>query len=120
MKKYGKSSDQVDEEQISFFNEAEITARSEIEEPTIEKITYERKKKRGVNKPSFDDLPVETIEYTILEEEQACKKCNSKMHEMSAHVRKVLKIIPAKVCIVEHVRSMVKIPLSLQLLCRSQ
>ncbi|WP_156943698.1 IS66 family transposase zinc-finger binding domain-containing protein [Alkaliphilus transvaalensis] len=104
VKKYGKSSDNIDEGQMSFFNEAEITARPQIEEPTIEKITYERKKKRGINKSSFDDLPVERIEYHIPEEEQACEKCNSKMHEMSVEVRKELKIIPAKVCIVEHVR----------------
>lgn len=104
VKKYGKSSDHVDEGQISFFNEAEITARPEIQEPTIEKITYERKKKRGMNKPSFDDLPIERIEYTIPEDEQFCEKCSTKMHEMSVEVRKELKIIPAKVCIVEHVR----------------
>lgn len=103
-KKYGKSSDSIDEEQISFFNEAEITQRPEIEEPTLEKITYERSKKRGTNKPSFEDLPVERIEYQIAEEELICGECNSKMHEMSVEVRKELKVIPAQVCVVEHVR----------------
>lgn len=103
-KKYGRSSDSVDEGQVSFFNEAEITARPEIEEPAIEKIAYERSKKRGTNKPSFEDLPVERIEYEIPEDEQVCSECSSKMHEMSVEVRKELKIIPAKVCIVEHVR----------------
>ncbi|KDR96166.1 transposase [Peptoclostridium litorale DSM 5388] len=103
-KKYGTSSDNVDEAQISFFNEAEITARPEKEEPKLEEITYERSKKRGTNKPSFDDLPVERIEYEIPENEQVCEKCSSSMHEMSVEVRKELKIIPAKVCIVEHVR----------------
>lgn len=103
-KKYGKSSDTVDEAQISFFNEAEITARVELEEPALEKITYERSRKRGTNKPSFEDLPVERIEYDIPENEQVCEKCSSSMHEMSVEVRKELKIIPAKVCIVEHVR----------------
>ncbi len=104
VKKYGKSSDKVDEEQISFFNEAEVTVRPDIEEPTTEKIIYERSKKRGTNKASFEDLPVERIEYEISEEEQVCEKCNSKMHEMSVETRKELKIIPAKVCIVHHVR----------------
>mgnify|MGYP001224404584 CR=1 FL=1 len=103
-KKHGKSSDSAPEEQLSFFNEAEIIARPEIEEPTLEKITYERSRKRGTNKPSFEDLPVERVEYQIPEEEQVCEQCNSKMHEMSVEVRKELKIIPAQVCIVEHVR----------------
>lgn len=104
VKKYGKSSDHVDEGQISFFNEAEVTAKPEIEEPTIENISYERKKKRGINKPSFDDLPVERIEYTLPEGQESCEKCSTTMHEMSSEVRKELKIIPAKVSIVEHVR----------------
>ncbi len=104
VKKYGKSSDTADEGQISFFNEAEITSRPDVEEPALEKITYERSKKRGINKPSFDDLPIERIEYDIPEDEKVCEKCSSKMHEMSVEVRKELKIVPAKVCIVEHVR----------------
>ena len=103
-KKYGNSSDSIDEEQISFFNEVEITQRHEIEESTLEKITYERSKKRGTNKPLFEDLPVERIEYQIPEEEQICGECNSKMHEMSVEIRKELKIIPAQVSIIEHVR----------------
>ena len=47
VKKYGRSSDDVDEEQISFFNEAEISQRTEKEEPSLEKITYERSKRSG-------------------------------------------------------------------------
>lgn len=42
---YYKSSDKADDKQILFFNEAEVTAKAEIEEPTMEKITCERKKK---------------------------------------------------------------------------
>ncbi len=104
VRKYGKSSDSVGEEQISFFNEAEITKRPQIEEPEIDKITYERSKRRGTNKTSFEDLPIERIEYEIPEEEQICGICNSKMHEMSVETRKELKIIPARVSIVHHVR----------------
>lgn len=104
VKKYGRSSDDVDEEQISFFNEAEISQRTEKEEPPLEKITYERSKRRGTNKPSFEDLPVERIEYQIPEEELTCGKCNSKMHQMSVEIRKELKIVPAQVSIVEHVK----------------
>ncbi len=103
VKKYGKSSDNVDEEQISFFNEAEITKRHEIEEPTVEKITYERKR-RGTNKKSFEDLPVERIEYEIPEAERSCEICGTTMHEMSVEIRREIKVVPATVSIVEHVR----------------
>lgn len=104
VKKYGKSSDKVEEGQVAFFNEAEITARPEAEESTLQKTTNKSSRKRGTNKPSFEDLPVERIEYHIPEEEQACEKCGTKMHEMSVEVRKELKIIPAQVCVVEHIR----------------
>ena len=103
VKKYGKSSDNIDEDQISFFNESEITKRPEIEEPTVEKITYERNR-RGTNKKSFEDLPVERIEYEIPEEERTCEICTTTMHEMTVEIRKEIKVVPATVSIVEHVR----------------
>ncbi|MSU02998.1 IS66 family transposase zinc-finger binding domain-containing protein [Tissierella pigra] len=103
VKKYGKSGDNVDEDQISFFNEAEISERPEIEEPTMEKITYERKR-RGINKKSFEDLPVERIEYEISEEERSCEICGTIMHEMSVEIRKEIKVVPATASIVEHIR----------------
>jgi len=44
------------------------------------------------------------IEYRLPEEEQVCPCCGGKLHEMSTEVREELKIIPAKVSIVKHVR----------------
>ena len=45
------------------------------------------------------------IEYRLPEEEQVCPCCAVvKLHEMSTEVREELKIIPAKVSIVKHVR----------------
>jgi len=104
-KRFGKSSDTVPAEQISFLNEAEIAQRLEAEEPELEKIVYERKKRRrGTNKDSFADLPVERIEYDLPIDEQICPVCNGTMHSMSEEVRRELKVIPAQVSIVEHVR----------------
>jgi len=48
-------------------------------------------------------LPVESIEYTLPEANQACPKCGNALHVMSKEIRKELKIIPAKVSVVEHV-----------------
>ncbi|HYE10154.1 MAG TPA: IS66 family transposase [Patescibacteria group bacterium] len=105
-KKFGKSSDTVPMEQISFVNEAEITARPELEEPQIEKITYERKKqKRGINKESFEDLRVETITYDLQEDEKNCPACGGSMHVMTQEIRKELRVKPAEVYVVEHVRN---------------
>lgn len=102
--RFGTSSEKTDPDQLSIFNEAEKESRPEKEEPAIEEITYKRKKSKGLNKKSFDDLPVETIEYTLSEEERICPNCNNQLHEMSKEIRKELKIIPAQVKIVEHVK----------------
>lgn len=104
-KRFGSSSEKTNPDQLSFFNEAEKESRPEKEEPTIEEITYKRRKKKGLNKKSFEDLPVERIEYTLTEEERICPICNNHLHQMSKEIRKELKVIPAQVVVVEHVRN---------------
>ena len=41
-----KTIEKTNPDQLSIFNEAEKESRPEIEEPTIEEITYKRKKKK--------------------------------------------------------------------------
>jgi transposase len=102
-KMYGGSSEKLDNGQISLFNEAEAESKPEIPEPEFGEIAYTRKKKQGHREEMLKDLPVETIEYHLPEEEQACK-CGGKLHIMSREVRKELKIVPAQVNVVEHVQ----------------
>ena len=104
-RRFGASSEKTNPDQLSIFNEAEKESRPEKEEPTIEEITYKRKKKKGLNKKSFEDLPVERIEYTLSEEEKVCPSCDNQLHEMSKEIRKELKVIPAQVVVVEHVKN---------------
>ncbi len=103
-KRFGASSEQTNPDQLSVFNEAEKESRLEKIEPIIEEITYKRKRQKGLNKKSFEDLPVEVIEYRLEEEDRVCPACDSPLHEMSKEIRKELKIIPAQVKIVEHIR----------------
>jgi len=105
-RKFGASSERSDSEykQLSLFNEAEVEAQPVLAEPTIEKITYERRKKSGHREALFKDLPVETVEYRLPEEEQVCSCCGNPLHEMSTEVRQELKIIPAQAKVVKHVR----------------
>ena len=62
-KLYGRSSEKTRPEQLSIFNEAESEAKPAIPEPTVEEITYKRRKKQGHREEMLKDLPVETIEY---------------------------------------------------------
>ena len=102
-KLYGRSSEKISPGQLSLFNEAESEAKPEAPEPTVEEITYKRKKKKGHRKEMLKDLPVETVEYHLPKEEQTCD-CGGKLHIMSKEVRKELKIVPAKMSVVEHVQ----------------
>jgi len=107
-KLYGRSSEQtVGAEQISLFNEAEAldAVKPKVPEPTIEEVTYSRKKKqKGHRDEMLKDLPVETIEYRLAEDEQVCDVCGGSLHEMSKEITKEIKIIPPQVSVVEHVR----------------
>lgn len=103
-RRFGASSEKTHPDQLSLFNEAESTADPAMEEPTVETMTYRRKKQHGQRKRMLENLPTETIEYRLSDEEQVCSCCGGAMHEMSIEVRKELKVIPAQVKVVEHVR----------------
>lgn len=104
---FGSSSEKTDEcyEQINLFNEAEAERQPINVEPTIEEVVvpeHKRKKKRS-REEILKNIPVETIEYTLSDEERICKICKTPMHVMSKEVRKELVIIPAQVKVIEHV-----------------
>ncbi len=105
-KRFGASSEKTDQEQLSVFNEAEQEADLNAPEPVIEEIeiTYKKRKQKGKTDKMMEDLPVEVFEYRLSEQEQQCQACDGYLHEMSKEVRKELKIIPAQVEVVEHVR----------------
>ncbi|MCT4507216.1 MAG: IS66 family transposase [Tepidibacter sp.] len=104
-KQFGASSEKSEYDQLSFFNEAEKEVNKNLQEPTIEEIEvrYKRKKKVGKKEENLKGLPVTVKEYFLSDEEAKCPKCFSSRHIMGKHIRKELKIVPAKVEVVEHV-----------------
>jgi len=68
---------------MQLFNEAEKEAKPSLPEPTMEEITYRRRKRQGHREAQLEDLPVETIEYRLPPEEQVCSCCGEDLHEMS-------------------------------------
>ncbi|WP_041581975.1 IS66 family transposase [Salisediminibacterium selenitireducens] len=98
-KKFGTSSEKTDErfEQGSLFNESEKEQDAAEEEPTVEAITYERKKKRKARKDLTENLYTETVTYTLPVEDQVCSCCNGELHIMKTQVKDELEIIPAEV-----------------------
>ena len=105
-KKFGASSEKTTfEDQMSLvFNETEGFQKNDLPEPTLEEVTYKRKKAVGHKAEMLENLPSETIIYELPEEEQVCPDCGEKRHVMGKEVRRELKIIPAQVEVVEHVQ----------------
>lgn len=103
-KRFGAASERTHPEQLRLFNEAEAEADPARGEPTMETITYRRRKQRGQREVMLEDLPVETVEYHLPEQERTCPSCSGPLHAMSTEVRQELKIIPAEVKVVKHVR----------------
>lgn len=101
-KKFGSSSEKTHPSQLSIFNEAEVEAKP-APEPTIEEVTYKRRKREGQRAEKLENLPEEVVEYRLSEEERVCS-CGGAMHEMSTEVRQELKIVPAVHKVVKHVR----------------
>ncbi|GEN85154.1 transposase [Sporosarcina luteola] len=105
-KKFGASSEKSNPDQLELpiFNEAELSADKNVEEPTLESITYQRKKYAGQRDAKLENLPTETIHYRLSDEERVCLCCGEAVHEKSTETRRELKIIPAQVTVVEHVQ----------------
>lgn len=106
LKRFGISSERSNPDQLELllFNEVEQEANLELPEPTVETITYRRRKKRGQRQLMLENLPVETMEYRLPDEEQVCSCCGGNLHEMSTEIRQELKYIPAELKVVKHIR----------------
>ena len=102
-RQFGTSSEKTDKAQLSFFNEVELEANSNVPELEMEEIEkYYRKKAKTSKERLPSDLPVEVIEHTLPKEEQMCPECDGELHVMGKETREELKIVPAKASIVRH------------------
>ena len=105
-KQYGSSSETLDSDQLSLFNEAEATSDLSKPEPSLTEVkAHHRKRTRLTTDKLPDDLPVEIIEHTLPEEDAHCKACGHELHVMGKEIREELKIIPAKAVIKRHVQN---------------
>ena len=113
---YGSSSEKTPVDgQVSFFNEAEQLSDSSAEEPKPENVrvsSYKRTpRKPGSKEESIKDLPRETIECVLNEEDSNCPYCNTKMNIIGKNtVRTEVEFIPPSVKVIEYVQYVYKCP----------
>jgi transposase len=106
-KRFGASSEKTlpGQRELFTFDEAENEADHRKPEPTLEQITYTRRKRAGKREDELSGIPVETVIHALSEEERTCPECGSLMHVMGhSEPRREIEIIPAQIKVVEHVR----------------
>jgi transposase len=102
-KTFGSSSEKGDYTQLGLFEDsAPVITEFDNTEPPAKS----RPKKRGeMGSRLPDNIPIETVEHELPEDERSCPECGEPMHPIGKEVvRRDLKIIPAKAVVVEHVR----------------
>lgn len=105
-RQFGPSSEKSVGEQLSLlFNEAEVWTEPKTPEPELCEVEkhYRKKARQGIDRLP-PDLPVETVEHVLPEDEQICPDCGNALHVMGRETRRELKLVPAKAVIVEHIR----------------
>jgi transposase len=102
---FGKSTEQVDANQLYLFDEAEKYSDAKADEPTMEEITYKRKKPSSYvgKKDNLANLERVVIEHKLDEDKILCDKCNEKLVVIGSKSKEVLKYEPAKLYIEEHI-----------------
>ena len=115
-KLFGKSREKqdVDPNQISFFDEAEKEADPNIPEPTEEEVIagYKRKKQGKKSRDGiYGDLPVQEILCSMDDEDKKCPLCGEEMRYIGKQfVREELQIIPAQVKRIQYFREVYACP----------
>ena len=99
-RQFGQSSEKTDSDSrqiLLVFGEAENEAQLKKPEPSVEEITYTRRRRSctGTKEEDFDSLPVEKVLHSIPEEDRICPECGDRMHIMGHEKRRELTIIPA-------------------------
>lgn len=108
-RKYGTSGDSVpypeDLDQLTLFNEVEVTAGQGALESSFEEVTAKtprKPKQKGKRDLDFRDLKVTIIEHELPIEQQVCPVCDNPLHDMKVEVTRTLKLIPAHFEVEEH------------------
>jgi transposase len=104
-RRFAPSSEKTDPNQFMLFDEAEAVSDITVPEPTVEEITYKRRKAKGKRDEQLKDLPEVVVFYDLPLEEQICPCCEGPLHDMDKEVRRELTIVPAQVFVTKHVRS---------------
>ena len=105
---YGQSSEktryinEVDENQLSLFNEAEAETNPKSPEPTVNTVKEHIRQQKRTREEITKDLPREVMEYDLTDGEKAKLEEFGKIEKIgSEYIRTEIQIIPAQVKVTE-------------------
>ena len=101
-RRYGSSSERTAPEERQLFNEAETEAKPSLPEPTVETITYRRRRRLVIGR-TCSRICLLGLSSTACLKRAHLQRCSNVKHEMSKQVKRVLEIIPAQVKVREDV-----------------
>lgn len=101
-----KSERRITGHEAILFNEAEAEAAPQAPEPVTQVAAYVRgKKKSGQRELALGGLDIEEVVHELPAEERVCPQCASDLHKMGDDERVEIKIIPAQITVVKHIRA---------------
>ena len=101
-KKFSKTSEKADPDQLSLFNEAEVILDEASEEELDEaSVAPKPKKKQKNGKIDYSKLDVKTIHHEL--EDKTCKECGGTLKETGTSTVEVLRYQPAKFYLEKHI-----------------
>lgn len=103
---FGQSSERkITGLEATLFNEVEVEAAPNAPEPITQVAAYVRSKKRsGQRELQLGGLDIEEIVHELPAGEQVCPQCSGDLHKMGEDERVEIKIIPAQITVVKHIR----------------
>jgi transposase len=103
--RFGRKSEQISNEQIRLFNEAESTAEETGEEEEDAPILVEaHTRRKGGRKPLPDWIPRVEILHDLSDDEKVCARDGTVLERIGEEVCEQLEFIPAKLRVLRHVR----------------
>ena len=104
MRHYGSSSERVDPNQLSLFNDFEAAAPEPEPEPEPEEAPARTKERRRGGKRLIDLSKLEevVVEHDLKEGERGCPQCGAEMREIRVEVTEKVRMVPAHLVVEVH------------------
>ena len=101
--RYGASSEQIPDEQLRLFNEAEAGASAQAPQPPLLEVPAHQRR-RGGRRPLPENLPRIDVVHELDEAERVCPHDGARLERIGEDVTEQLDVVPARIQVLRHIR----------------